>query len=57
MPLIKLDDMDVGEKSTFINLGLISMTAVLQSNFQIGDTAVVLGIGADWQFSCTITIN
>ncbi len=45
MPLIKLDDMDVGEKSTFINLGLISMTAVLQSNFQIGDTAVVLGMG------------
>ncbi len=43
--MIKLHDQDKEEKSAFIRLAGISMTAVLQSNFQIGDTAVVLGMG------------
>ena len=44
-PVIKLDDQELDEKAVFARLAAICMTSVVQSNVQIGDTAVVMGMG------------
>lgn len=44
-PVIKLDDRELGEKAVFSRLAAICMTSIVQSKVQIGDIAVVLGMG------------
>ncbi|WP_165972391.1 zinc-dependent alcohol dehydrogenase [Paenibacillus piri] len=45
VPLLKLSDSRLDEKAAFARLAAISMTSVMQTDFRIGDTVVVIGMG------------